>query len=536
MLATGGERVRGALSGSAPGPRRRGSALSLGSSLHGAAHGGFGPWIREPTRDLDLVLGEEADAVLTGGMQVPVEGVLHAVEREKRPRGGDAYVDPEHPGLYVLAPVPDGCPILGEDRAGVTERRAVGELYGLVQGIHPHHGEDRTEDLLTSDAHLAAHAIQDRRPHEEALLQRWLPAVEDDRCALFLAKGYVASDLFAVGVPDHGGELAIFVARPHLHGLGLLLDGLDQPVGHVTHGDEHAAGQAPLPGVAVGGGDYVGDSLLEDRVRQHYHGVLRPCQGLHPLSVGGSVLVDVLGDRVRSHEGDGFYAGVLEDRIHSLPGPVDNVEDPVGEPRFFKQLPEPHRRNGRPLGGLEDVCVAGPDGYRQGPQGHHAREVEGCYGRHHTQGVAVTRVVYAASDVAHRLAHDKRGHPAGELHHLNAAPDLSPGVLCVLAVLQGDEIPEFLEVLLKERLEAKQDAGALHDRGVGPARERLFGLGYRLIYVLAGRKWGLGDDLAGGRIVNRLGLTPVASLPLAPDQIPHLEGLLSCLHFLTPPL
>src|ERR687885_759695 len=148
MLATGGERVRGALSGSAPGPRRRGSALSLGSSLHGAAHGGFGPWIREPTRDLDLVLGEEADADLTGGMQVPVEGVLHAVEREERHRGGDAYVDPEHPGLYVLAPVSDGGPVLGEDRACVAEARAVGELDGLVEAADAHHGDDGTEDLL----------------------------------------------------------------------------------------------------------------------------------------------------------------------------------------------------------------------------------------------------------------------------------------------------------------------------------------------------------------------------------------------------
>src|SRR5919202_4082907 len=188
MLTIGGERVRGALSESAPGPRRRELEVSLGSGLHGAAHGGFGPWIREPARDLDPVLGEEADAVLTGGMQVPVEGVLHAVEREERHRGGDAYVDPEHPGLYVLAPVSDGCPVLGEDRAGVTEGRAIGELYGLVQGIRPHHGEDRTEDLLASDAHLAAHVIQDRGPHEEAFLQRWFPAVEDDRCALFLAK------------------------------------------------------------------------------------------------------------------------------------------------------------------------------------------------------------------------------------------------------------------------------------------------------------------------------------------------------------
>src|SRR5215211_7503562 len=503
----------------------------LRSGLYGTPHGVFRPWLGEPAGYLDLVLGEEAHSVLTGGVQVSVEGVLHAVKREEGHRSGDAYVDPEHPGLYVLTPVPDCGPVLGEDGAGVPEGRCVSELYGLIQAICAHDREDGTEDLLSSDAHLAGHLIEDGGPEKETFLQRRLAPVEHDLRPLLLTEVYELLDLLAVGVTDQGRQLAVFlIARPHLHRLRTLLELLDEGIGDLTDGHEDAAGQAPLSGVAVGRGDDVGDGLLEDGVGHHDHGVLRPGQSLHPLAVGGAVLVDVLGDRMRSHEGDGLYAGMLQDGVHRLPGAVDEVEHPVGESRLCEKLPEPHGRHGRSLGGLEDVGVARPDGHRQGPQGHHAREVEGRYGRHNAQGVTVGGVVYPARHVAHRLAHHEGRHPAGELDHLYAAPDLTGGVLCVLAVLQGDEVSEFLEVLLEELLEAEQDPSPLHDRGTGPARERYFGLLDRPIYVLAGGEGRLGDDLAGCRVVDRLGLAPVASLPLAPDQIPYLEGLLSCLH------
>src|SRR3712207_7154734 len=53
----------------------------------------------------------------------PVEGVLYAVEREERHRSRYTYVHPEHPGLYLLAPVPDRRPVLGKDGAGIAEDR-----------------------------------------------------------------------------------------------------------------------------------------------------------------------------------------------------------------------------------------------------------------------------------------------------------------------------------------------------------------------------------------------------------------------------
>ena len=214
---------------------------------------------------------------------------------------------------------------------------------------------------------------------------------------------------------------------------------------------------------------------------------------------------------------------MLQDRVNSLPGPVDEVEDTVGQTGLLEQLAEPDSGERRPLGGLEDVSVPGAYGDGQGPQGHHAREVEWRYGRHHPQRVAVGGVVYPPGHVPHRLAHKERRHPAGELHHLDSPAHLTGGVLGVLAVLQGHEVPQLLEVLLEERLEAEEHLGALHHRRPRPAREGRLGRLHRPVDVLPARERRLGYDLAGGRVVDGLGLAPVALLPGTPYKVPDLQ-------------
>src|ERR687890_277677 len=95
--------------------------------------------VGEPARYLHLVLGKEAHPVLACGVQIPVEGVLHPVEREERHRGGDPHIDPEHPCLYRLPPVPYGRPVFGIDGASIAEVRAVCELDGLFERVHTNH-------------------------------------------------------------------------------------------------------------------------------------------------------------------------------------------------------------------------------------------------------------------------------------------------------------------------------------------------------------------------------------------------------------
>src|SRR5215212_160449 len=493
--------------------------------------GGTRSRVREVAYELDLVLGEEADAVLAGGVQVAVEGVLDAVEREERHWRCDAYVDPEHPRLHILAPVADGGAVLGVDRAGVAEGRGVGELDGFFQAIHAHHREDGAEDLLPPDTHLPGHAVEESRAHEEAVFQGRLPAVERDRSALFFTEVDVGADLVAVGVADDGGELRSFLAAgADFHGSGGLLESLDQVVSDPANGHENAAGEAPLPGVAVGRAYDVGNGLLEDGVGHHDHRVLGAGQRLHPLAVGRAVRIDVLGHRLGPDEGDGLYARVFEDPIDGLPRPVDYADYPAGQAGLREQLSQLHRAQRRSLRRFQDVGVAGPYGDGNRPQGHHAGKVERGYGGDDPKGVAVREVVYPPRHVAHRIAHHQRGHHARELDHLYATPDFPGGVRRVLAVLQGDEVPELLEVFFQERLEAEEDTCPLDDRCGGPTGERFFYLLYGAVYVFLCREGRLGDHLSRSGVVDGFGVAPVLLFPPSPDKVPDLKLLLSRLH------
>src|ERR671916_1405761 len=215
----------------------------LATVLHGTFHSVRWARFGEPARDLDLVLGKETYPILTGGVQVTVERVLYAVEREEGHGGRDANVYPKHPGLYVLAPVPDGGAVLGEDAAGVAERRAVVELDCLVEALYPDHREHGAEDLLAPDPHLASHAVEYRRSHKEACFERRLATVEDYLRPLFFADGHVLPYLLAMGVANHRRQLALLLlARPDLHGGGLFFERLDQRVGDIADGYEHAPG------------------------------------------------------------------------------------------------------------------------------------------------------------------------------------------------------------------------------------------------------------------------------------------------------
>ena len=113
---------------------------------------------------------------------------------------------------------------------------------------------------------------------------------------------------------------------------------------------------------------------------------------------------------------------------------------------------------------------------------------------------------------------------------LDPAPHLPPGILGVLAVLQGDEVAQLLEVFLQEHLEAEEEAGPFGDgRGRPPGEGRLGRL-HRAVDVLFGGERGLAYGLAGGGIVDGLRLAAVAVRPLAAYKVTDFVGLLGCLH------
>ena len=165
--------------------------------------------------------------------------------------------------------------------------------------------------------------VQQRRPEKETFFEGRLSSVQNYLYTLFFAEVYVIPDLLAVRLPDNGGKLAVLLAAgADFHGGGRFFEFVDQFVGDLTDGDGNAAGQAPFAGVTIGRGDHVLHRFIEHRVGHHDHGVLRPRERLNPLAVRRAVSINVLGDRLRAHERDGFYAGMLQNGVHRLPCPV----------------------------------------------------------------------------------------------------------------------------------------------------------------------------------------------------------------------
>jgi hypothetical protein len=94
---------------------------------------------------------------------------------------------------------------------------------------------------------------------------------------------------------------------------------------------------------------------------------------------------------------------------------------------------------------------------------------------------------------------------AGELHDVDAAGDLA---LCVgedLAVLGGDEVGQFVAVLVEQFQELEHDARAADRRGVGPGREGGLRGRDRGVHVGLGAEGHLAGDAAAGGVGHVLG-------------------------------
>src|SRR5215211_100299 len=118
--------------------------------------------VRPPRRD-DLGLGEEADAVHSGHVQVAVERALPAREGEERHRRRDRNVDADHAGGDAAPEGARGRSAAREDRARVAELARRDRVERVVERPEPLERQHRAEDLLLRDAHLGPHVVEDRR-------------------------------------------------------------------------------------------------------------------------------------------------------------------------------------------------------------------------------------------------------------------------------------------------------------------------------------------------------------------------------------
>ena len=105
-------------------------------------------------------------------------------------------------------------------------------------------------------------------------------------------------------------------------------------------------------------------------------------------------------------------------------------------------------------------AIAAGDGHRVHPHGHHDREVERGDTGHDPERLSHRRCVHPAGDVLGELTFEKMGDPAGELHHLDAAGDLTACVFCDLAVFGGDQAGQVVAVPVGQLTEGEENAGS----------------------------------------------------------------------------
>src|ERR1700685_2029081 len=116
--------------------RERESAVTISPFLiRSAIAGSLPPDVvhraAEPPRGDRLLLGVELHGFAALDVEVPVEGLVPAGEREHGHRGRHPHVDPDHAGLDAVLELPRRPAGRGEDRRPVAIGRLVGRLDRL---------------------------------------------------------------------------------------------------------------------------------------------------------------------------------------------------------------------------------------------------------------------------------------------------------------------------------------------------------------------------------------------------------------------
>ncbi len=301
-------------------------------------------------------------------------------------------------------------------------------------------------------------------------------------------------------------------------------DGVDEPVGDVTHRDGHRDRHAALACRAVGGRDRGVGGEVDVGVGQHHHVVLRAAEGLDPLAVPGAGLVDVAGDRRGADEADRRDVGVAQQAVDGLLVPLQHREDTVGEPGLLPELGEEQRRRGVLLAGLEDEGVAGGDRVRAHPQRHHHREVERGDAGDDAERLADRVDVDAGARLLGEAALHQVRHTGGELDVLESSRDLAGRVRENLAVLGGHDLGELSGPLVQQLPEREEHRGPLGQRGAAPPLGRGLGALDRLLDVVGARELDVGRLLPGGRVEHGRGTAGGARGLLSVDPVGDALG------------
>gem|GEM_PF-5908370 len=169
------------------------------------------------------------------------------------------------------------------------------------------------------------------------------------------------------------------------------------------------------------------------------------------------------------------------------------------------------------LARLEHEGVAAGDRDRIHPHRHQCGEIVGANADAHADRLAHHAAVDAARHVLEDLAFEHVGDTAGILGHLDAAAQIAARLGHGLAVFLDDQGGDLLEVLFKQNAVTHHDAHALHRRRLPPVVEGVGGGLYGAIDHVGAAHRHLGDDRAGGGVVDRGGRHAVRRGPGSVD-------------------
>ncbi len=235
--------------------------------------------------------------------------------------------------------------------------------------------------------------------------------------------------------------------RPHVHVVAVGRVGglhrLDHVLGRAQHVVVHAlADEDPRRRRAVLAGVPVAADLdrLGDRRRvgvvEHDHRRLAAELQVHALQRVGRVARDQLPGRDVAGQRDERDVRVPHEPVADRNAVARDHVEHAGREHFLRQLGKPQRRERRLLGRLDDLHVAGREGWANLPDDHHQRVVPRRDPRHDAERLAADDRRVALYVLARALALERAGRAGEEAQVVRGERDLVHGDRLRLADVQ----------------------------------------------------------------------------------------------------
>ena len=207
--------------------------------------------------------------------------------------------------------------------------------------------------------------------------------------------------------------------------------------------------------------------------------------------------------------------------------PCRTLKTPSGSPASFHSSAIQLAAVGILFARLDDHGVAGGDGDREEPHGHHRREVERADDRNRAEGLPDGVDVHLRGGVLGVAALEQVRDAAGELDHFLAAGHLAQGIVQDLAVLGGDDRGELVLAGVQQLAESEEDLGAAGQGRVTPGRESGLRGGNGGVAVLGAGQGHLGGDFSGGGVGDGRGALADRDVAAVDPVLDDVQGISS---------